>query len=140
MHGVHRSMSPQPAVEWTFIAKVEFYDINPIASLRHDFEGEELNMQFDVELVSALDQYFEQQQNPRHHPFAGTPRSLLDAYSTVSKRGQVPRIVGNYIGSVRGRRPSHRVGNCWGLRRSCTLSDQIVWSFKSFSGYLVSRH
>jgi hypothetical protein len=97
-------------------------------------------MQFDVELVSALDQYIEQQ-NPRHHPFAGTPRTRLDAYSTVAKRGQVSRIVGgNYVGSVRGRRPSHRVGNCWGLRRSCILSDQIVLSFRSFSGYLVSRH
>jgi hypothetical protein len=29
MHGVHRSMSLQPAVEWTFVAKVEFYDIKP---------------------------------------------------------------------------------------------------------------
>jgi hypothetical protein len=64
------------------MAKVEFYDIKPntpIASLRRDFEGEELNMQFDVDLVSALNQYVEQQQNPRHHPFARTPRTLLDA-------------------------------------------------------------
>ena len=39
------------------MAKVYFYDIKPntpIASLRHDFEGEELNMQFDADLVSAL--------------------------------------------------------------------------------------
>jgi hypothetical protein len=126
------------------MAKVEFYDIKPntpIASLRRDFEGEELNMQFDVDLVSALNQYVEQQQNPRHHPFARTPRTLLDAYSTVAKRGQVHRSVGeNHVGSVRGRRLSHRVGDCWGLRRSCTLSDQIALSFKSFSGYLVSRH
>ena len=35
-------------------------------------------MQFDVKLVSALDQYIEQQ-NPRHHPFARTPRTLLGA-------------------------------------------------------------
>jgi hypothetical protein len=98
-------------------------------------------MQFDVELVSAPDQYIEQQENPRHHPFARRPRTLLDTYSIVFQQGQVHRSVGgHYPGSVRGRRPSHRVGDCWGLRRSCTLSDQIVLSFKSFSGYLVSRH
>ena len=126
------------------MAKVDFYDIKPntpIASLRHDFEGEELNMQFAVDLVSALNLDTEQEQNPSQHPLARTPRTLLDTYSIVFKRGQVHRSVGgNYVGGVRGRRPSHRVGDCWGLRRSCTLSDQIALSFKSFSEYLVSRH
>src|SRR5215204_7144477 len=62
-------------------------------------------------------------------------------YSIVFKRGQVHRSVGgNYVGGVRGRRPSPRVGDRWGLRRSCTLSYQIALSFKSFSEYLVSRH